>query len=69
MRAGLFEEDEFYSLVDQNGDGLISFGEYMFFITVLAIPESDFDIAFRALDENGDGVLALSEFQKVSSAA
>ena len=26
----------FASLVDHNGDGLLSFGEYMFFLTVLA---------------------------------
>ena len=27
---------DFASLVDQDGDGLLSFGEYMFFLTLLA---------------------------------
>ncbi len=29
-------EGSFLALVDQDGDGLLSFGEYMFFLTLLA---------------------------------
>jgi hypothetical protein len=34
---GLHVSDgSFLALVDQDGDGLLSFGEYMFFLTLLA---------------------------------
>ena len=36
--------------VDADGDGLISYGEYLFFVTLLAIPDEHFELAFRMFD-------------------
>merc|ERR1712232_921053 len=52
-------------IADPNGDGLISFPEYVFFTTLLSVPDKYFEIAFKMIDENGDGVVDAQEFQKV----
>jgi len=54
-----------FKIADQDGDGLISFQEYLFFITLLSIPEKSFEIAFRLMDENGDGQVDQGEFMKM----
>ncbi|CAK9161546.1 unnamed protein product [Ilex paraguariensis] len=41
---------EFFMLFDTNDDGLISFKEYIFFVTLLSIPESSFSVAFKMFD-------------------
>ncbi|KAF5938357.1 hypothetical protein HYC85_022616 [Camellia sinensis] len=41
---------EFFMLFDMNNDGLISFKEYIFFVTILSIPESNFSVAFKMFD-------------------
>ncbi|KAK3010920.1 hypothetical protein RJ639_011026 [Escallonia herrerae] len=48
---------KFFMLSDTNNDGLISFAEYIFFVTLLSIPESSFSVAFKMfdLDNNGQG--------------
>uniref|UniRef100_A0ACD5ZJ94 Uncharacterized protein n=1 Tax=Avena sativa TaxID=4498 RepID=A0ACD5ZJ94_AVESA len=46
---------EFFMLFDTNGDGLISFAEYIFFVTLLSIPESSFNIAFKMFDLDHSG--------------
>ncbi|KAI9378597.1 hypothetical protein POPTR_018G118008v4, partial [Populus trichocarpa] len=40
----------FFMLFDTNSDGLISFSEYIFFVTLLSIPESSFSVAFKMFD-------------------
>jgi len=44
---------------------LISFGEYLFFVTLLGIPERHFRVAFDMFDINGDVTLSRAEFKNV----
>ncbi|XP_022731041.1 calcium uptake protein, mitochondrial-like isoform X1 [Durio zibethinus] len=46
---------QFFMLFDTNNDGLVSFPEYIFFVTLLSIPESSFSVAFRMFDLNNNG--------------
>ncbi len=48
-------------LVDVNGDGLVSFAEYIFFITILSIAPEELEIAFRLYDVDGSGEMSLEE--------
>ncbi len=52
----------FAALIDQNGDGLISFAEFMVFITVLALPTEQLDVAFHLFDADGSGELDQREY-------
>jgi Ca2+-binding EF-hand superfamily protein len=54
-----------FKIADQNDDGLISFEEYLFFVTLLSIPEQSFKVAFRMLDVNDDGQVDQHEFMKM----
>ncbi|KAF5956520.1 hypothetical protein HYC85_003745 [Camellia sinensis] len=47
----------FFMLFDTDNDGLISFAEYIFLVTLLSIPESSFSVAFKMfdLDNNEQG--------------
>ncbi|MED6186674.1 hypothetical protein PIB30_069007 [Stylosanthes scabra] len=56
---------EFFMLFDVNGDGLISFKEYIFFVTLLSIPESSFSVAFKMFDVDNNGEINKEEFKKV----
>ncbi|XP_038699454.1 calcium uptake protein, mitochondrial-like isoform X2 [Tripterygium wilfordii] len=56
---------EFFMLFDVNCDGLISFQEYIFFVTILSIPESSFSVAFKMFDINNNGEISKEEFKKV----
>lgn len=56
---------EFFMLFDVNNDGLISFKEYIFFVTLLSIPESSFSAAFKMFDVDNNGEITKEEFQKV----
>ncbi|KAG0526522.1 hypothetical protein BDA96_06G153000 [Sorghum bicolor] len=56
---------EFFMLFDTNSDGLISFAEYIFFVTLLSIPESNFTVAFKMFDVDHSGVIDREEFKKV----
>ncbi|XP_076919194.1 calcium uptake protein, mitochondrial-like [Bidens hawaiensis] len=56
---------QFFMLFDVNNDGLISFKEYIFFVTVLGIPESSFSVAFKMFDVDNDGEIDREEFKKV----
>jgi Ca2+-binding EF-hand superfamily protein len=53
------------SIADPNGDGRISFAEYVFFTSLMSIPRKYFDIAFRVMDRNGDNQVDAEEFQRV----
>nr|CAD1827781.1 unnamed protein product [Ananas comosus var. bracteatus] len=55
----------FFMLFDTNNDGLISFPEYIFFVTLLSIPESSFRVAFKMFDLDNNGEIEQEEFKKV----
>ncbi|XP_020965726.1 calcium uptake protein, mitochondrial-like isoform X2 [Arachis ipaensis] len=55
----------FFMLFDVNNDGLISFNEYIFLVTLLSIPESSFSAAFKMFDMDNDGEIDKEEFKKV----
>ncbi|KAI3973923.1 hypothetical protein MKX01_030499 [Papaver californicum] len=55
----------FFMLFDTDNDGLISFAEYIFFITLLSIPESSFSVAFKMFDLDYNGEIDRDEFKKV----
>uniref|UniRef100_A0A7S3DA12 EF-hand domain-containing protein n=1 Tax=Palpitomonas bilix TaxID=652834 RepID=A0A7S3DA12_9EUKA len=59
------EISEIFKLADTDGDGLISFSEYLFFVTLLSIPEKQFRIAFQMFDLDGNGSVDLAEFRQV----
>ncbi|KAK9076755.1 hypothetical protein SSX86_005089 [Deinandra increscens subsp. villosa] len=56
---------KFFMLFDTNNDGLISFAEYIFFVTLLSIPEASFSIAFKMFDLDNSGEIDKEEFKKV----
>ncbi|KDP33558.1 hypothetical protein JCGZ_07129 [Jatropha curcas] len=56
---------KFFMLFDVNNDGLVSFKEYIFFVTLLSIPESSFSVAFKMFDINNNGEIDRKEFKKV----
>ncbi|XP_059641119.1 calcium uptake protein, mitochondrial [Cornus florida] len=59
------EPSEFFMLFDTNNDGLIEFKEYIFFVTLLSIPESSFSVAFKMFDIDNNGEINREEFKKV----
>ncbi|KAJ9167701.1 hypothetical protein P3X46_019309 [Hevea brasiliensis] len=56
---------DLFKLFDLDTDGLISFKEYIFFVTLLSIPESSFSVAFKMFDINSNGEISKEEFKKV----
>ncbi|KAJ4842884.1 hypothetical protein Tsubulata_013837 [Turnera subulata] len=58
---------QFFMLFDTDGDGLISFPEYIFFVTILSIPESSFSVAFKMFDLDNNGKIDKAEFKMVMS--
>ncbi|KAG7021189.1 Calcium uptake protein, mitochondrial [Cucurbita argyrosperma subsp. argyrosperma] len=56
---------KFFMLFDTNNDGLISFAEYIFFVTLLSIPETSFSVAFKMFDIDNNGEIDREEFKKV----
>ncbi|XP_010250313.1 PREDICTED: calcium uptake protein 1, mitochondrial-like [Nelumbo nucifera] len=56
---------KFFMLFDTNSDGLISFAEYIFLVTLLSIPESSFSVAFKMFDLDNNGEVDREEFKKV----
>ncbi|KAJ8517992.1 hypothetical protein ON010_g18258 [Phytophthora cinnamomi] len=65
LHGGEPREKTFFDLVDADGDGLISYPEYMFFNTLLAIPERQFELAFKMFDTDDNGKLDHREFKQV----
>ncbi|GMF64632.1 unnamed protein product [Phytophthora lilii] len=76
--------ETFFDMVDADGDGLISYPEYMFFNTLLAskewwrgvvvvveltlcwaVPERQFELAFKMFDTDDNGMLDHREFKQV----
>lgn len=58
-------QSELFMRFDTNGDGLISFPEYIFFVTLLSIPESDILAAIKMFDLDRNGEIKKEEFKKV----
>ncbi|CAL9028173.1 unnamed protein product [Prunus brigantina] len=56
---------KFFMLFDTDGDGLISFPEFIFFVTLLSIPEASFTVAFKMFDLDNSGDIDREEFNKV----
>jgi len=56
-----------FSMVDSDGDGLISFQEYIFFNALLQSPRQSIDTAFRMFDTDGSGSVDRSEFTQMMS--
>ena len=56
---------EFFKLADTDGDGLISFEEYLFFLSLISTPPSYFQIAFKMFDIDKSGFIDLNEFQQI----
>ncbi|XP_057969594.1 calcium uptake protein, mitochondrial-like [Malania oleifera] len=56
---------KFFMLFDTDNDGFISFAEYIFFVTLLSIPESSFSVAFKMFDLDNNGSIDREEFKKV----
>jgi Ca2+-binding EF-hand superfamily protein len=54
-----------FSMVDSDGDGLISFQEYIFFNALLQIPRQSIETAFRMFDSDGSGSVDRSEFMQM----
>ncbi|KAI4335633.1 hypothetical protein L6164_014265 [Bauhinia variegata] len=59
------DPSQFFMLFDTNNDGLISFAEYIFLVTLLSIPESSFTVAFKMFDLDNNGEIDKEEFKKV----
>ena len=53
----------FFSRFDIEGDGAISFAEFIFFTTLLSIPPGEISAAFRMFDVDSSGCLDRDEFR------
>ncbi|KAK9834607.1 hypothetical protein WJX74_005603 [Apatococcus lobatus] len=58
-------ESNFFKSLDSDGDGLLSFQEYMLLITLLSIPEQHVATAFQMMDLDDSGYIDYEEFQRV----
>ncbi|KAI9905622.1 hypothetical protein PsorP6_014260 [Peronosclerospora sorghi] len=65
LHGGPKRPKTFFDLVDADGDGLISYSEYIFFCTLLAIPERQFELAFKMFDTDENGQLDHREFKQI----
>lgn len=53
---------EFFDAVDLDGDGTISWAEFMLLTTLLAIPPRQLEVAFRMFDKDRSGTIDKTEF-------
>lgn len=54
-----------FQFADSDGDGLISFSEYVLFLTMLSRPHRQFYVAFKMFDLDEDGAIDREEFKQV----
>lgn len=52
----------FFKNIDANGDGLIDYGEFVFFTTLMTIPRSQWSYLFKMFDIDDNGYLDQKEF-------
>ncbi len=64
LDLGLDKESIFNQL---GANGLISFSDYIFLLTVLSTSRRHFEIAFKMFDLNGDGNVDAKEFEVVTN--
>ena len=62
LRLGSSKQSSFFKLFDTDGDGLISFPEYLFFITLLSLPVDQVKATFQQFDVDNSGTLTRDEF-------
>lgn len=55
-------------MADTDGDGVINFTEYSFFMTLLSCTPRQFEISFKMFDIDGNGSVSLEEFLTILSA-
>mmetsp|Transcript_21603 Transcript_21603/g.42437 ORF Transcript_21603/g.42437 Transcript_21603/m.42437 type:complete len:536 (-) Transcript_21603:124-1731(-) len=60
--AQFWKEDPFVQLIDADGDGLISFREYLLFMSLLDLPRGHLHLVFRLMDESHNNALDKEEF-------
>ena len=61
-------KSDFFDLFDTDSDGLISFPEYIFFITLLSLSENEVKSTFQKFDRDGSGKLCRIEFNAMMRA-
>ncbi|KAJ3192480.1 hypothetical protein HK101_006513 [Irineochytrium annulatum] len=57
--------ERFFGLADTDGDGLISFSEYLLFVTFLGTDTRSWRVSFKIFDDDGNGTITKEEFQKI----
>ena len=58
-------ERSIFNKIDTDGDGLISFSEYVVVVLLLSIPEGEIHTVFDIMDLDDNGTLQLEEFLQV----
>ncbi|KAL3131679.1 hypothetical protein ABBQ38_007972 [Trebouxia sp. C0009 RCD-2024] len=59
-------DSKFFQMFDVDGDGLISYSEYLLLITFLSIPVEDVRMIFEMFDSNNDGTMDITEFEEIT---
>ncbi|XP_055333532.1 calcium uptake protein 1, mitochondrial-like [Paramacrobiotus metropolitanus] len=62
IESNIPEDSIFHKLGER---GLISFSDYLFLMTILAISARHIEIAFKIFDVNGDGTVDADEFEEI----
>eukprot|EP00056_Hartaetosiga_gracilis_P011288 m.169898 g.169898 ORF g.169898 m.169898 type:complete len:471 (-) comp13484_c3_seq12:3794-5206(-) len=66
--ARLFPHNSDGRVTSEGDNGLISYAEFLFLVTLLSAPPRQFDFAFKMFDVDGNGTVDLQEFSTVQSA-
>lgn len=64
QKSTLAEDSIFFKLAE---NGLLTFSDYLFLLTMLSTPPRHFEMAFKMFDFNGDGSVDCAEFEKVQN--
>jgi len=54
-----------FKVADADTRGLLSYPEFLLFLTMLSKPEAEYKIAFQIFDRDGDGFITRDEFKQV----